>query len=93
MGKVTRPVVTEVYPRKRLFDLLDRAKNRPVIWVTGPPGCGKTTLISSYIESRGLPCLWYQIDEGDKDLSTFFYYMGLAAKKAAPRRRRPLPLL
>ncbi len=33
--------------------------------------------------------LWYQVDEGDADVATFFYYLGLAA----PRRRRPLPLL
>jgi ATP/maltotriose-dependent transcriptional regulator MalT len=64
-----------------------------VIWVSGPPGCGKTTLVSSYIEARKLPCLWYQIDEGDTDPATFFYYLGLAAKRAAPRKRKPLPLL
>ena len=33
------------------------------------------------------------MDEGDADLATFFYYLGLAAKNAAPRYRKPLPLL
>src|SRR3972149_2751916 len=93
MGKVTRPIVADVQFRKRLFDLIDRAKNKPVIWVMGPPGCGKTTLVSSYIESREISCLWYQLDEGDKDLAAFFYYMGLAARKAIPSRRKSLPLL
>jgi ATP/maltotriose-dependent transcriptional regulator MalT len=37
--------------------------------------------------------LWYQVDEGDADPATFFYYMGLAAKKTFPRKRKPLPLL
>jgi len=64
-----------------------------VLWITGPPGCGKTALISSYIEFRRLPCLWYKVDEGDADLSTFFYYLGLAAAKAAPRKKKRLPLL
>ena len=64
-----------------------------MLWITGPPGCGKTALISSYIESRRLPCLWYKVDEADADLSTFFYYLGLAAAKAAPRKRKRLPLL
>ena len=59
---------------------------------TGPAGSGKTTTVASYLESRKLPCLWYQIDEGDNDIATFFYYMGLAAKKAS-RSTRPLPLL
>jgi len=66
---------------------------RPVIWVTGPPGCGKTTLVASYLDARKLPCLWYQVDAGDADPATFFYYLGHAAKRAAPRKRKPLPLL
>jgi LuxR family transcriptional regulator, maltose regulon positive regulatory protein len=92
IAKITRPIASGALPRKRLFDRLDECLHRPVVWVSGPAGCGKTTLISSYLEARTLPCLWYQVDQGDTDLSTFFYYMGLAAKKAAPTRR-PLPLL
>ena len=92
IAKITRPIASGALPRKRLFDHLDECMQRPVVWVSGPAGCGKTTLISSYLEARTLPCLWYQVDQGDTDLSTFFYYMGLAAKKAAPKRK-PLPLL
>ena len=63
------------------------------MWISGPPGSGKTSLITSYLDARKLPCLWYRIDEGDADIASFFYYMGLAAKKAAPSKRKPLPLL
>jgi len=93
IAKVTRPILTGVFQRIRLFDLLDSLRKRPVVWVTGPAGCGKTTLVSSYVAARGLPCLWYQVDASDEDPATFFYYLGLAAKKAAPRRRKPFPLL
>jgi len=93
IAKVTRPIPTGVYPRKRLFDLLDHKRKYPVIWVSGPPGCGKTTMVTSYLETKKSPCLWYQADEGDADPATFFYYLGLAAKKATPRKRKPLPLL
>ena len=93
LAKVTRPTIPDVFPRKRLFDLLDDLRDRPFVWVSGPPGCGKTTLLSSYVEAFKIPCLWYNLDPGDSDAATFFYYMGLAAKKAAPRVRKPLPLL
>ncbi|MBP2676213.1 MAG: malT, partial [Deltaproteobacteria bacterium] len=92
-AKVTRPVPVGYFPRRRLYSLLDKSRKVPVLWITGPPGCGKTALVSSYIESRRLPCLWYKVDDADADIGTFFYYLGLAAKKAAPRKRRRLPLL
>ncbi|OGQ07917.1 MAG: hypothetical protein A2026_22245 [Deltaproteobacteria bacterium RBG_19FT_COMBO_46_12] len=68
-------------------------RKQPVIWVCGPAGSGKTTLISSYIEARKIPCLWYQIDEADADPATFFFYLGQATQRASPRKRKPLPLL
>lgn len=91
--KISRPVIPGVVSRKRLFKLLDNCFKKPVVWVSSPTGSGKTTLISSYLESRKLHGVWYQCDEGDADLAAFFYYMGLAAKKAAPRYKKPLPLL
>ena len=93
IAKIIRPKITGVFPRRRLFRLLDASRKYPVIWISGPAGSGKTTLISSYLDANKLPCLWYQVDEGDSDIATFFYYFGLAAKKAAPHYRKSLPLL
>ena len=93
IAKITRPRIRGVFPRERLFGLLDETREYPVTWISAPAGSGKTTLVASYLEANKKPCLWYQVDEGDSDIATFFNYLGLAAKKAAPQKRKPLPLL
>ena len=93
IAKITRPVVRNVVQRKRLFALLNGVGDRQTIWITSPPGSGKTTLVASWLDDRKLPDIWYQVDAGDSDISTFFYYMGLAAGKAAPRYKDSLPFL
>jgi LuxR family maltose regulon positive regulatory protein len=93
MGNVMRPVLRRVFPRERLFRLIDRMRDRPVIWISGPPGCGKTTLVNSYLEARKIPCLWYQVEEADADAATFFYYLGQAERRAGGKEQEPLPLL
>ncbi len=92
-AKVKRPKFSAILERKRAFSLLDRIRRRyPIVWVNGPPGSGKTVLLSSYIETRKLQHIWYHVDPRDSDVATLFYYMGLAAIKVSPKKT-PLPLL
>jgi LuxR family maltose regulon positive regulatory protein len=70
VSKFTRPILTDIYPRRRLFGMLARMRREPLTWVSGPGGCGKTTLVGSYLEDREILCLWYQVDEGDKEPAT-----------------------
>jgi ATP/maltotriose-dependent transcriptional regulator MalT len=93
LAKLSRPRLSEPLLRERLFAELDRLCERPVIAVTGPPGAGKTTLIASYIEARDLPGVWYQVDAGDADAATFFYYLRLAVEPLQRPGARPLELL
>lgn len=92
LAKTTRPSLSGVLPRERLFERLDRASSKPVVWLSGPPGSGKTTLVANYIEERGLDGLWYQMDPGEADVATFFYYMGLAVE-AVSGVEAPMPRL
>lgn len=57
------------------------------------PRCGKTTAVASWLDHAGMPCVWYQLDEGDADIATFFYYLGLAAADLDDEERAVLPLL
>lgn len=90
-AKINRPVFRNVLARKRLFSLLDEDGTQPLIWICGPAGFGKTTLISSYIDHKNIPGIWYQWDSGDKDPATFYYYLGLACRKETQRKREAIP--
>jgi ATP/maltotriose-dependent transcriptional regulator MalT len=91
-AKTTRPVVGTAVPRERLFARLDGTPARTVAWICGPPGAGKTTLAASYVESRRLRSLWYQVDPEDDDIATFFHYLGHAARKLEGGRARETPV-
>lgn len=93
IAKINRPVLTRAYFRERLFKIFDKKRDAPVIWVSGPAGCGKTITVSSYLDSRNLPCIWYQTDPEDADPATFFYYFGMAAEHLMKRGTQELPIL
>lgn len=90
-AKTTRPVVGTAVARERLFARLDGTPARTVAWISGPPGSGKTTLAASYVESRRLRSLWYQVDPEDDDIATFFHYLGHAARKLDGGKARDYP--
>jgi len=88
-SKIICPSTAKIVHRERLFSELDKARQEAkIIWIAAPGGSGKTTLVSSYLEARQISHCWYQIDQEDGDLATFFHYLGLAGKRAAPRRKK-----
>jgi LuxR family maltose regulon positive regulatory protein len=93
LAKLARPRIQGLLPRQRLFELLDRQRERPIVWIVGPPGAGKTSLVATYVEARRLPALWYDVDRGESDPASLFYYLHLAAAKLPRGKRDALPLL
>ena len=93
-AKLVRPTTTGAILRTRLFSQIDRlARDRPVVWIVGPPGAGKTVLASTYVQQRQLKTLWYRFDATDRDPASFFFYLTLAGSTLPCRRRHSLPLL
>lgn len=88
-AKIVPPVAAGLVRRPRLFRLLDRGAR--TVWLGGPPGSGKTALAATYIDARRRVSGWYQLDERDADLATFFYYLGLLARQIGPAHRTSLP--
>ena len=93
VNKVTSPRLFRVVPRRRLFEKLDEAGHARAIWVTGPAGAGKSTLVASYLAERPIACVWYRMDADDADPATFFYYLGMAVDQASELSYPRLPLL
>ena len=92
INKISHPTFSKVFPRKRLFKKLDENRKDATIWVAAPAGAGKTTLIASYLESRSMPSLWYQVDPRDADPATFFLLPGKGSKTGQPSKKNsPAP--
>lgn len=94
LAKLTPPRLHAVARRERLLTLLrEHHRHHSLIWVAGPPGAGKTSLVASYLAEHKPQTLWYHVDAGDADLATFFHYLAQAAQAAAGRKKLRLPAL
>ena len=93
LAKITCPNLADYIPRVRLFDKLDQMPSRPVTWISGPAGSGKTVLLASYCKHKAIKALCFRLDLRDADLPTFFYYLREAALNLAGNELENLPLL
>jgi DNA-binding SARP family transcriptional activator len=64
-----------------------------LIWVGAPAGYGKTWVVASWLQSRALTAIWYQCDEGDVDIASFFHFLTRAVETEPSGRSAPLPSL
>lgn len=90
-AKVSPPRLFDVVPRERLFALLDDNRGRPLLWIASPPGAGKTTLVATWLETRSIPSIWYQIDAEDADPAALFGHLAHGLGAIAPDLEATLP--
>jgi LuxR family transcriptional regulator, maltose regulon positive regulatory protein len=64
--------------RARLIEQLGGARASSLVVVLGPPGYGKTTLLTQWGEADERPFVWVTIDEADNDPSRLLMYIVFA---------------
>jgi ATP/maltotriose-dependent transcriptional regulator MalT/DNA-binding SARP family transcriptional activator len=70
-----------VLARPRLVERIRGFLDQPATIVYADAGCGKTTLVTEFVRSSGLPFVWYQIDPTDVDLAVFFGYLSYGIRQ------------
>lgn len=91
LAKTTQPTLSLVVDRQALFARMEEDPPRRGLWIQGPAGAGKTTLVASYLQSRCATALWYQLDSADADVSSFLYFLRRTAIKHCPDSTVLLP--
>ena len=83
LTKLQRPRVgRRLVARPRLQEQLDAAQSLTL--VLAPAGGGKTTLLSTWLETCNLPHAWLSLDERDNDLGLFATYLIRALRTLFP---------
>ncbi|MGR8999348.1 MAG: hypothetical protein ACU88J_09905 [Gammaproteobacteria bacterium] len=91
-NKIIPPYYQSVFVRQRLFDLLTENKYRPLVWVNGSAGSGKTILVSSWLQNQQARFLWYRMDSGNNQSADLFYFLSLSAQRNYPEKNFKLPV-
>lgn len=84
-----RPPIS-VFRRNRLYRQVKWVLEAgAALWVQGPAGAGKTTLIASYLETEQCPSAWYRLDAEDAEPAVFFRHMRLTSDATQAGTRLP----
>jgi LuxR family maltose regulon positive regulatory protein len=67
--------------RNRLFSYLENHLDRSLICLTSEGGYGKTTLLSSFLQERNIPAIWYQLSRQDRNPLSFLSNMKTAIER------------
>ncbi|MEO8396676.1 MAG: serine hydrolase [Chloroflexota bacterium] len=68
------PKRPHLVPRPRLTERLNQGLTRKLTLISAPPGFGKTTTISNWIDQSQAAVAWLSLDDGDNDPIRFWSY-------------------
>jgi LuxR family maltose regulon positive regulatory protein len=71
--------------RTGILESLDEAINFKLTLVAAPPGYGKSSLLSIWIQEREPPTAWLSLDPDDNDPALFFEYLIAALQTLNPK--------
>ncbi len=81
------PVPPNAEPRTALLAQLERNRHRTMTLISAPPGYGKTTLASMWMETTDWPSAWVSLDEEDNSFSSFLVYLLAALRQLIPEMK------
>ena len=83
--KFNQPSVDGLHPRQRLLTHLhDQVEKGRSVWIGAPPGAGKTSLAASFAAQHRGPVIWFRMEPGDREASTFIRNLHLAVGRKPP---------
>lgn len=85
-AKLVPPALSHAIDRVRLFHCLKKGVEGRLTIVIGPPGAGKSTLVSSFVSSGTElpgPTAWLTLDAGDNEHPCLFAHLVAAFRQTA----------
>src|SRR5665811_121218 len=77
------PSRPKIVLRPRLIERLNEGLHCKLTLISAPPGFGKTTLVSEWVEGCDQKIAWLSLDEGDNDPTRFLTYFVAALQTIA----------
>ncbi len=79
------PARANLVARPRLLDQLAAGLERAFTLISAPPGFGKTSLLSQWVQHSTMPVTWVTLEEADNDPVRFWHSIIIALQLAHPR--------
>jgi LuxR family maltose regulon positive regulatory protein len=84
--KLNRPrLPPDLVVRDRLLKRLDEGRTLPLTLISAPAGCGKSTLVASWLERNDWPGVWLSVDSQDSDPRRFLTHIITGLRTVFPQ--------